>query len=94
MALFRMVEARSGSILIDDVDIATRGLSTLRSRIAIVPQAPTLFEGTLRYNLDPHGKHSDEAIHSLPRKKLALRKPENRFPLGIRAAADSRNAPE
>ena len=62
MALFRMVEARSGSIVIDGVDIATRGLSTLRSRIAIVPQAPTLFEGTIRYNLDPHGHHSDQKI--------------------------------
>ena len=43
-ALFRMVEAQSGSILIDGVDISTRGLSTLRSRITIVPQSPILFE--------------------------------------------------
>ena len=62
LALFRMVECRSGSIEIDGINIASRGLSKVRSSIAIVPQSPTLFEGTIRYNLDPHGQHSDSKI--------------------------------
>ena len=53
LSLFRLLEARQGRILIDGVDIASRGLHTLRSRLGMVPQVPTLFDGSLRYNLDP-----------------------------------------
>jgi ATP-binding cassette subfamily C (CFTR/MRP) protein 2 len=49
-------------VWIDGVDVATTGLADLRSRLAINPQDPTLFEGTLRYNLDPISVHSDEAL--------------------------------
>ena len=65
MALFRVVEASEGSISIDGIGIATRGLSTLRSRLGIVPQVPTLFEGSLRSNLDPRGVHSDEVLDAV-----------------------------
>jgi len=49
--LFRMSEPEAGSkISIDGVDVATIGLATLRSRVAIVPQEPTLFSASIRYN--------------------------------------------
>ncbi|XP_049867758.1 multidrug resistance-associated protein 1 isoform X3 [Pectinophora gossypiella] len=62
LGLFRIVEAMSGKILIDGIDISTLGLHQLRSRITIIPQDPVLFSGTLRTNLDPFGVYTDDDI--------------------------------
>ncbi|KAG0270838.1 Multidrug resistance-associated protein 1, partial [Linnemannia gamsii] len=53
------VEQIGGSIWIDGVDIATVGLSRLRKNLAIIPQDPTLFAGTIRENLDPFDELED-----------------------------------
>lgn len=62
LALFRGLEAETGSIVIDGVDIGKIGLKDLREAITIVPQDPTLFTGTIRSNLDPFGLFLDEDI--------------------------------
>uniref|UniRef100_A0A7N6ABQ1 ATP-binding cassette, sub-family C (CFTR/MRP), member 10 n=1 Tax=Anabas testudineus TaxID=64144 RepID=A0A7N6ABQ1_ANATE len=62
LALFRMVEINQGQILLDGLDISSVGLAQLRSRLAIIPQDPFLFSGTIRENLDPCGRHRDEQL--------------------------------
>jgi len=62
LALFRILESSGGRILVDGVDIANIGLHDLRSRLTIIPQDPVLFSGTVRLNLDPFDKHSDDEL--------------------------------
>ncbi|XDV47558.1 hypothetical protein PO909_017158, partial [Leuciscus waleckii] len=60
--LFRTVEARSGAVLIDDVNITRMSLHDLRSRLQIISQIPVLFSGPLRANLDPFAQHTDAQV--------------------------------
>ncbi|MBZ3874542.1 Canalicular multispecific organic anion transporter 1 [Sciurus carolinensis] len=60
--LFRILESAGGQITIDGIDIASIGLHDLRGKLTIIPQDPVLFSGSLRMNLDPFNKYSDEEI--------------------------------
>jgi ABC-type multidrug transport system fused ATPase/permease subunit len=62
LTLFRILELDSGTIEIDGIDTRSLGLSRLRQAIAMLPQDPTLFSGSIRQNLDPFGKHDDGAL--------------------------------
>ncbi|KAI9739621.1 MAG: hypothetical protein M1834_006339 [Cirrosporium novae-zelandiae] len=66
--LFRLVELSGGNITIDGINIATVGLHDLRTRMAIIPQDPTLFRGTIRTNLDPFNEHTDLELWSALRQ--------------------------
>jgi ABC-type multidrug transport system fused ATPase/permease subunit len=48
-----------GAIEIDGINISTVGLEDLRQHLAIIPQDPTLFAGTVRDNLDPFQELED-----------------------------------
>ncbi|XP_030784708.1 multidrug resistance-associated protein 7 isoform X4 [Rhinopithecus roxellana] len=62
LVLFRLLEPSSGRVLLDGVDISQLELAQLRSQLAIIPQEPFLFSGTVRENLDPRGLHKDRAL--------------------------------
>ncbi|XP_037318939.2 ATP-binding cassette sub-family C member 3 isoform X1 [Pungitius pungitius] len=62
LCLFRLLEAAAGEIVIDGLKISELGLHDLRSRLTIIPQEPVLFSGTLKMNLDPFEKYSDEEL--------------------------------
>ena len=74
---FRMVAIPNNSIFIDGVSTTEVELSFLRRRIGLIPQAPTLFEGSVRHNMDPFNQYPDEEL------KIALRK------VGLQELADS-----
>ncbi|KAJ1790201.1 hypothetical protein LPJ62_002043 [Coemansia sp. RSA 2167] len=61
-ALLRIVELETGTIKIDGVDISQIGVHNLRKQISVVPQMAALFRGTLRANLDPSDKYSNEKV--------------------------------
>jgi ABC-type multidrug transport system fused ATPase/permease subunit len=63
LALFRFLEARQGQILIDGLDVSKIKLHDLRSRLAIIPQDPVLFSGTVRSNLDPFEEYTDTELN-------------------------------
>lgn len=62
LGLFRLIEPTQGSIEIDGANIVLMAPKTLRSRITVIPQDPMLFSGSLRFNLDPFEKKTDEEI--------------------------------
>mmetsp|Transcript_21273 Transcript_21273/g.65905 ORF Transcript_21273/g.65905 Transcript_21273/m.65905 type:complete len:314 (+) Transcript_21273:135-1076(+) len=69
LCLLRVLETRGGRILFSGMDAAGMGLSTLRSLVGLVPQDPTIFEGSWRSNIDPFNEFPDariwEAIRSM-----------------------------
>lgn len=62
LCLSRLVEIYEGSIEIDGVNIQKISIRDVRSRITVIPQDPTMFNGTLRFNLDPFNERTDQEI--------------------------------
>ena len=81
-ALSRIVEIEDGTIELDGVNISEIKMQALREQITQIPQDPTLFTGSLRYNLDPFNNVSDERIIELVKKAglehLLEKKPESK----------------
>lgn len=68
LALFRIIDPTEGTIFIDDVDILNIDLIKLRKCLTIIPQDPTLVQGSLRYNIDPLNEFKDEDIIKIIKK--------------------------
>merc|ERR1712157_49913 len=72
LTLFRLVEIESGGMIsIDNIDIRSVHLKTLRSSIAIIPQNPVLFAGSMLHNLDASGSNSITQIEAWDAIKAA-----------------------
>ncbi|CAN7081183.1 unnamed protein product [Brassica oleracea var. botrytis] len=61
-ALLRLNPVCNGEILVDGVNINHLPVRELRTHLAVVPQSPFLFQGSLRENLDPLGMSEDWRI--------------------------------
>jgi ATP-binding cassette subfamily C (CFTR/MRP) protein 4 len=61
-ALFRLVEPNPRSIVIDGIATSDLALRDLRQPLSIIPQDPVCFKGTVRFNLDPFAKYTDDDI--------------------------------
>ncbi|EDO32042.1 predicted protein, partial [Nematostella vectensis] len=51
-----------GAIVVDDVDLGSINVQRARSAISVISQDPVLFSGTLRINLDPFEKFTDDEL--------------------------------
>ncbi|KAJ3251911.1 Canalicular multispecific organic anion transporter 2 [Boothiomyces macroporosus] len=80
MAFFRIMEPKSGTIIIDGTDITKIGISTLRSNLFIISQEANVFTGTIRYNLSLDTQYSDEelweALHLVGLKEYVSQLPD------------------
>ncbi|KAI5284613.1 hypothetical protein KEM52_002825 [Ascosphaera acerosa] len=77
LALFRFIQYRAGAVHIDGIDITKIKLHDLRSRLAIIPQDPVLFSGTVRSNLDPFEQASDAELQDALERVHLLSAEEN-----------------
>ena len=60
--LILLCELEQGRVFLDGVDTQSLGTEDLRSKIGIIPQDPVLFQGSLRYNLDPLARHTEQEL--------------------------------
>lgn len=84
-ALCRFIEAESGGIFIDGVDIKNVEMDRLRKAIAIIPQDPHLFLGTLRSNLDRFGKNTEAEVWNVL-EQVRLKRMVEQLPQGLNEA--------
>lgn len=93
LAVFRGLEAQTGKIILDGIDVSQIGLQDLRESITIVPQDPTLFTGTIRSNLDPFTLFTDEEIFACLRRVQLIESPLDSIPpIILETPADTDNS--
>jgi len=82
LALTRIVEIVGGSVTIDGLEASKVDLHKLREKITVIPQDPVIFEGSIKFNLDPLRRHTDEFLikimHDAGLEKLLTLKPEKK----------------
>ncbi len=67
-SVYRFVDIESGQILLDGQPIHQIPLKRVRKNLAVIPQDPALFMGTLRSNIDRYNRVSDDDVWSVLKK--------------------------
>ena len=62
LSLLRLLEIQSGTIKIDNLDLATIPRELIRSRMIVIPQDPVILAESFRFNADPSGAQPDAMI--------------------------------
>lgn len=66
--VYRFVDIASGDIFLNGRSIQKMRLDDLRKQLAVIPQDPVLFMGSLRANIDRYSQASDKEIWSVLKK--------------------------
>lgn len=70
LTLFRLLDMRTGRIDIDGIDISTVSRDTVRSRLVSIAEEPVYLPGSIRSNVDPYGRATDENIIEVLKKSM------------------------
>jgi ABC-type multidrug transport system fused ATPase/permease subunit len=62
LTLLRLLDCKAGSVILDDVDLATVPRRVIRERITTLPQEAIIVPGTLKENIDPLHTSKDNSI--------------------------------
>ncbi|CAG9952565.1 unnamed protein product, partial [Clonostachys rosea f. rosea IK726] len=90
-ALLRLTETFHGRVLIGGCDIETIEVTELRQRICFIPQNPTLFTGSLRFNLDFGGMVSDDRLREVLSDVMGDAENRAKWTLDTHISADGSN---
>ena len=60
--MYDLLDETTGDVVIDDVNIRDVGLHRFRQKLCAIPQTPTLFNGTLKSNLDPFSDFTNDDV--------------------------------
>jgi ATP-binding cassette subfamily B protein/subfamily B ATP-binding cassette protein MsbA len=78
----RFFDPTGGAVLIDGIDVARYALPSLRERIALVPQEPVLFSGTIADNIRYGRLDASDAEIEAAARAAHLHELVERLPLG------------
>ena len=90
-SIARIIEPKSGKILIDNIDIQNKNLKLLREKISILPQEVFLIESTLRDNIDPLSKYSNDDILKIIKDLHLFKNLEDRDKLKFEIKENGKN---
>lgn len=68
LVLLKMIDIQAGHVAIDGCDLASLEPEYVRQKINVIPQDSFFLPGTVRFNMDPHSRVSDEDIETVLRK--------------------------
>ncbi|THV33654.1 ABC transporter ATP-binding protein [Glycomyces buryatensis] len=90
--LMRFWDPVSGRVLLDGTDLRERPIAAVRERIALIPQHPYVFRGTVRSNLDLAVPGADEAAMWKALESAQLADTVREWPAGLDEAVGENGA--